>query len=81
MQCNTTLSAENASYADGSGVSDMNSPVDGSSIPEEPSPPEDDPEGEAVLAGGAELSEVALLVLVAVEVSTMTRGTRACRVI
>jgi len=44
----------------------VNSPVDGSNIPEEvPLSPEVDPEGGAVLAGGAELSEVEPLVLAA----------------
>lgn len=48
-------------------MSAVNSPIDRSNIPEgEPSPPEDDPEGGAVLAGGAELSEVESLVLVTV---------------
>jgi hypothetical protein len=47
-------------------VSAVNPPVDGSNIPEEPSSPEGDPEGGVGLAGGAELSEVESLVLVAV---------------
>lgn len=67
IECNTTLSTEHFLRPDGSEVSAVNSSVDGSNIPEEePSPPEDNPEGGAVLAGGAELSEVESLVLVAV---------------
>jgi hypothetical protein len=67
MQHNS-LSGER--FPDGSEVSAVNSPVDGSNIPEEePSPPEDDPEGGTVLVGGAELSEVASPVPVAVVVS------------
>lgn len=57
IECNTTLSRERFLRPDGSEVSAVNSPVDGSNIPEEvPSSPEDDPEGGAVLAGGAALS-------------------------
>ncbi len=67
IECNTTLSGERFLRPDGSEVSAVNSSVDGSNIPEEErSPLEDDPEGGTVLAGGAELSEVESLVLVAV---------------
>jgi hypothetical protein len=56
-------------------VSAVNSPVDGSNIPEEESsPPEDDPEGGAVLAAGAKLSEVELLGR-----SSSIRGIHICR--
>jgi hypothetical protein len=61
----TTLSGERFLDPDGSEVSVVNSPADGSNTPEEePSLPEDDPESGAVLAGGAELSKVESLVLV-----------------
>ena len=64
---NTTLSGDRFLHPDGSEVSAVNSPVDGSNLPEEGSSySEDDPEGGAVLGGGVELSEVESLVLVAV---------------
>jgi hypothetical protein len=63
IEFNTILSEERFLRPDGSEVSAVNSPVDGSIIPEEElSPLEDDP----VLAGGAELSEFESLVLVVV---------------
>ena len=65
--CATTGRSERGTLS-GSKAPVLNSPVlDGSNIPEEePSPPEDDPEGGAVLTGGAELSKVESLVFMAV---------------
>lgn len=68
IECNTTLTRERFLRPDGSEVLAVNSPVDGSNVPEEPSPAADDPEGGAVLARGAELSEVELVLATVVAV-------------
>jgi len=67
IECNTTLRGERFLRPDGSEVSAVNPPVDGSNIPEEePSPSEDDPEGGAVPAGGTESLVLVAVVVVSV---------------
>ena len=77
IESNTTLSGERFLRPDGSEVSAVNSPVDGSNIPEEePSPPGDDPEGGAALAGGLSCRKLSRCVRGR---SSSIRSIRACR--